>query len=433
VRIVAFAALALSAWLSATPVCAAGVPIVVQRDAASALTGVEYFVRAGLDRQSVSENGLAALTAESLLHMPVTFDRPGGGTATVPLADAIAASGGSIAYTMDGHDVRFYIEGVAGSEDALLQLFAGVLAKPSFSPDVVRDARNALQRKLDENQQIALQVALEMLDRSFYPGSSGMPPYGDAASLAQLTSHDAASFFARYYRRGGSVVSAVGAVDQLSSGTLDRLASAVSAGSTAPSRNYGQKLRGSSQQLVAHRDVNAPWLVAQYPAPPLGSRDFGAMLVLVAFIDRTLADVAEVPSVISRSLEDQATGTIYRYDAQPANLIVYLDGGLGDPTKTFATTLTVINLLGATRLQGSIEDFKATARGDFAFDSTSLENRAWIAGVFAMQGAPPQYMSRTLDAIARVSPTDLQRVARKYLGNPTIALILPRDTSVPNT
>lgn len=426
------AAVFASVLVLAVPARAA-VSIVTQRDDASGLTGVEYFVRAGLDRQAASQDGLAALTAESLLRVPVTYDRPGDGTATQPLADAIAASGGSITYTVDSRDVRFYVEGTADREDALLKLFSSALAKPAFSPQVVREARISVMRKLDDDQQLALQVAIEMLDRVFYAGSgAGMSPYGSAAGIAQLTESSVQSFFSRYYRRGGSVVSAVGAVDQLSPGTLTRLANAVPNGSTVAAPASGPKLRGSSQQLVAHREVSAPWLAAQYPAPQVSSKDFAAMLVLTAFIDRTLADVAGLPSVVTPTFEDQAIGTIYRFDARPANLVVYLDGGLGDPTKTFATTLTVINVLGAARLQGSIEDFKATARGNFVFDSTSLENRAWIAGVFVMQGMPPQYMSRTLDAIGRVSPADVQRVARKYLGNPTIALILPRDNGLPN-
>jgi predicted Zn-dependent peptidase len=37
-----------------------------------------------------------------------------------------------------------------------------------------------------------------------------------------------------------------------------------------------------------------------------------------------------------------------------------------------------------------------------------------------------------LQAIASTTPADVQRVARVYLGNPSIALVLPREESTQN-
>jgi hypothetical protein len=141
------------------------------------------------------------------------------------------------------------------------------------------------------------------------------------------------------------------------------------------------KLQSSSRQLIARRDVPVPWLVAQYPAPDLRSKDFGAMMILTAFMQRTLADVSEVPGLATKSGASRGVGAYYNFDTQPANVIIYVDGGLGDPTRTFATALTVVNVLG----QAKLKEMNATT------------------------GA------------------DLQRVASRYLALPTIALVLPRS------
>ena len=67
-----------------------------------------------------------------------------------------------------------------------------------------------------------------------------------------------------------------------------------------------------------------------------------------------------------------------------ATLVLYVNGGLiGNPSRAFATALSIVNVLAATRLQGSIDEFKAEAAGDFATDATTLETRAWLAAVFS--------------------------------------------------
>ncbi len=42
----------------------------------------------------------------------------------------------------------------------------------------------------------------------------------------------------------------------------------------------------------------------------------------------------------------------------------------------------------------------------------------------------PDFLDRALRAIAATTPEDVQRVARTYLGNPTIALVLPRRNAI---
>ena len=89
-----------------------GVTIVSQSDTAASLVGVAFVVRAGLDRQTMKQNGLAALVAEMIVRTPVTLPsdsaqgKPaqGNGT-TLPLEDAVAARGGSVHFTVDSGDV----------------------------------------------------------------------------------------------------------------------------------------------------------------------------------------------------------------------------------------------------------------------------------------------------------------------------------------
>jgi predicted Zn-dependent peptidase len=402
-----------------------GTTVVRQSDGAATLVGVALVVRAGLDRQTMKQNGLAALVAQTIMRTPV-------GSPAQPLEDAVAARGGSVQFTVDPSDVRFYIESLPGDATAVLGLVQSAIASPDFSPATVRDARAALVKRIAQSEQVALQVGLDMLSAaSSAQANAGLPELGTSASLAQLFPSDAASFYRAYYRRGGAIVSAAGSLDALAPDVLANLAGALAPGTTAPIAVHVPTLSGATREIVAHRDISSPWLIAEYPAPGVDSKDFGPMLVLASFVRRTLSDIAQVPGVVSPTFASRSVGAVYSYDHAPARLVIYVNGGLiGDPSRAFATALSIVNVLAVTKLQGSIDDFKAEAAGDFATDATTLETRTWLAAVFAQQNASPDFLNRALTAISATTAEDLQRVARAYLGNPTIALVLPRGTNL---
>lgn len=407
-----------------------GTTIVQQSDTRLPLVGVAVIVRAGLDRQTLKQSGLAALVAAAILHSPVARMA---NEAPVPLDQAITANGGSVHVTVDPGDVRFYIEALSTDAPVVIDLFRRALAAPDFSPSTMRAARGALVSQIAESQQYALQVGIDMLNAaSSQQANAGMPALGTPASLAQLLPADASAFYRTYYRRGGSYVSAAGRLDSLDPGALRAIAEALPEGDTAPVNVRVAPLRGASREIVTHRDIASPWLIAQYDAPSVESRDFGPMLVLAAFVKRTLTDIAQVPGVVTESLASRAVGAVYTYDRSPARLVLYVNGGIGNPSRAFATALSVVNVLAATRLEGSIDQFKAQAAGDFATSATTLETRAWLAAVFARDGTSPDYLDRALRAIAATTPEDVQRVARIYMGKPTIALVLPRSGNLQN-
>lgn len=398
-----------------------GVTMITQQDAAAPLVHVVYVVRAGLDRQSLAQNGLAALTAQTILGTRVNG---------VALEDAIAAAGGSISFVVDPSDVRFQIESLPQDANRVFGLARTALAAPAFDPATVRAARTRLIERIAENQQIALQVGLDMLSSTLATSANaGLPEFGIPAALAQLGPSDVRGFYSTYYRRGGSYVSAAGRIDALAAGTLETFGQTLPVGDTDAISVKLPKLEGASRQLVAQRDIAAPWLIAQYPAPAISSKDFGPMLVLASFMQRTLSDMADVPGVVTPTFASRSVGAVYQYENPQPNLVLYVNGGVGNANRSFSTALSIASILATTKLEGSIDDFKAMASGDFISGTSTLEARAWLAVLYDENGGQPDYISRTLNAISQTTAADLQRVAREYLSNPTIALVLPREDS----
>lgn len=397
------------------------VTIVEQNDPNAALVGAELALPAGLDRQRLDQSGLAALTAASIVRTPVDG---------VPLDDALAAHGGSVRFSVEPSGVRFYIEAYAPDADAVFTLFARALAAPDFSSATMSEARERLVSDIAQVQQEPLAVGIEMLALEQAGGNNvGQPVFGTPASLMELGPADAAAFYRSYYRRGGSSLSIAGRADAIGDATLHELAETLPVGaSTVVDTGLHQLGASGQRQLVARRDVSAPWLVVSYDAPSVKSADYGPMLVLAAFLQRTLGDIAEVPGTITPTPASQAVGAVYDYDSAMPSLVLYVDGGIGEPSRTFGTALSVVGILSATRLEGSITQFKRIAASNFVVEASTLETRARLAGVFARRTGSADYLDATLRSIDATTPADLQRVARRYLGKPTIALVLPRIT-----
>jgi predicted Zn-dependent peptidase len=416
--------LVLCAFLLIGAAPASGVTFVQQPDEASKLVGTEVLLQAGLDRQLPTQNGLAALAAQTILETPV--ESPSG---MAPLERAVRSGGGSITYAMEPHGVRFYLEGLAQNYATLSSLFTQALTHPDFSAQTVAAARAKLDTKSADDASLPLTAATEMLNGAFYQNSeAGMPPYGIPETVAQLTPGDVRAFYAAHYRHGDAIVSAVG--DLAHAGTNPAaIAEGLPPGVSPAVPVHTKALPSTSRELIARRSVSVPWLVAQYAAPDLRSKDFGAMLILTSFMQRTLADTNEAPGLETDSAVAQGVGALYNFDTTPANVVVYVDGGLGDPARTFSTALTVVNVLGHAKLGGDLQSMKAYAEGRFLESSQTLEDRAWLAGIFASQHMTADYRTAVLQAIAGTTPEELQRVAAHYLTTPTLALVLPRSQS----
>lgn len=399
--------------------------VVEQRDTQAPLVGTVVVLVAGTDRQTLAQNGLAALTAETIVRTPAAI----GGGAPKPLEDTIAAHGGSLRFTIANDGVEFYVESLPEDAAATLAAFRAAISHPDTSGAVVNDARTHLVARVKAADKNPYELGVAMLDAAAEHGSYGTTPLGNAATLAARLPADVRSFYESFYVSHGAVVSAVGRTDVLPADTLRTLLARLPQRETAPAKNVVPELSGASRSLVARRDIAAPWLLARYNAPSISSKDFGAMLVLTAFVQHTLADIAEVPGVVTPTAVSRSIGAVYGYDARGGTLTVYVNGSMGSPNRAFATALSLVNILSGTKMQGNIDQFKASAYGDFVTGAASLESRATLAALFAQSGASSDFLSSAMQAIQSTQTADLQRVAKAYLSQPVIALVLPRSTA----
>jgi zinc protease len=386
----------------------------VRPDAGLPLAGLTLWVRAGLDRQAGSQNGLAALVAESVLLTPVDGR---------PLADAVEAQGASLSIAVAPQQVRFFFEGTPEALTAAAPLVARALAAPAFDPAGLAAARAALGERIAANQDDPALVGLEMLRSSYYRDGAGFPALGNPGSLAAFAPADARAFFARWYVRGNAFVTAVGKTGPPTDAASRALVAALAPGS-APADTIAARPFGSApKRIVTQRDVGAPVVVLGFAAPAFGERDFPAALVMLSL----LGAVFERAGATTTPPAFRPVGTFYGYDAAPAHLALWLNGALVQPASGLAALDVLVKGAAAKPLGAAVlARYKEKARGEWALERLTLDDRAVAIGNAVARGLDADAAGQVGAAIAQVSAADVQRVAKKYFQKFDVALIVPR-------
>jgi predicted Zn-dependent peptidase len=126
----------------------------------------------------------------------------------------------------------------------------------------------------------------------------------------------------------------------------------------------------------------------------------------------------------------RASGTIYSYDIAPAHLAVWINGARVDPSVGLSALDAVLKRAAAQPLTADvIGRFRTQARGEWALENLSLDERAWAVGDAVVHGLDANVANSIDDAIGTVTPADVQRVAKRYFQKFDVAVVLPREGS----
>ncbi len=417
--ITAALALALAGPAAAAPATTAvdlgGARGYVQADPGAPLAAVQLFVRAGLDRQTGAQSGLAALTAEAVLRTPVEG---------APLVEAVAARGGSLDYAVAVRGVRFTLEAPPEALAGLAALVARALAAPADDAATLAAARGALGERIAEDEHNPIAVGQAMLRASYYREEAGLPALGTPGSLSALGPADVRAFHQRWYVRDAASLTEVGRTGPAVDAAARALAAALPAGSAAPPPALATRpFLNQPRQLVTSRDIGVSFAVLGFAAPPLGDRDFPAALVLRAL----LGDVLDHPSATSLPIQQREVGLIYGYDVAPAQLVLWIDGRLLDPATGLGTVAAVTKAAAGKPLAAAVLGrYKEAARGQWQLEALSLEERAASIDNAAALGLDPAALDAIPAAVDAVSAADVQRVAKRWFQKFDVALVLPR-------
>ncbi|MGC8484947.1 MAG: M16 family metallopeptidase [Candidatus Baltobacteraceae bacterium] len=389
------------------------------------VTFVQIDLRAGLDRQRESENGIAALDAHLLSRTSVEV----GGVA-LPLQDAIRSEGGDLSIHVHDDRVAIELAGLPEAMPTLVDVLATAMNAPDFSLPALTAARKALLDRIAERQQNNWELATEMLRRSLArSGNLAMPRDGTPFSIQHLSIAQARTFYRWNYRRGDLTTTIVGEEAPGLAGALVRLADALPSGSSPRVSSPPLLLDASSLILRTTRPTLSTMIVASFLAPKPTSADFPAMLVEAALMKRILAETAGLPKGLDAFYVSRSYGARYRSLGGRPQLLLYASGAVGRPDQLIGGALALSQMIGDGKLHGNIDRLKAQAIGDFARQESDPRLHLRLLRIYREAGGTGDPVAKTIAAIAKVTPADLARVAKRYLVHPTIAVVQGSDGS----
>ena len=393
----------------------------VRADGVSPLAAVGLNVRAGLDRQTDTQNGLAALVAESILRTPVS-----GGPGPAPaVTDAIDACGASASYEIDAQNIRFSLQGTPEAIAAAAPLLARALAAPSFSSATLTAARAALGDRIADGETDARLVGLQMLRASYYRDGAAFPSYGNPGSLSALGSADAKAFYAAWYLRGDAFLTAVGRTGPATEAASRALIGALPSGSAPSPALVTHPFGAEPKRLVTYRKIGAPYVVVGFAAPPIGDPDFAAAWVMRSL----LAGVFEHGGATTPPPFLRSVGTLYGYETSPAQFALWINGSRIDPSVGLGAVIALVKGTASKPLSDAVVNrYKETARGEWSLETLSLDDRSAALGNAVARGLDADASDAVPAAISGVTGADLQRVAKKYFQKFDVALVMPRGS-----
>ena len=421
-RTLALAAL-LALNLSGTAFAAAP-PVYEHADAAIPLAEISLWVPAGVDRESSDAGGLAALTAQTILHTMVTV--PGGSPQV--LGDAVADGGAAVTVTVTTRGARYALTGPPESLPPLAGLLAAAIAADPTAA-AVTDARTALDAEIAEETQVPILAGLDALRGAYYVDGSARPQFGTAASLAQLGVADVRRFRDAWYTSAGAFAATVGPVGPATQNAARQLVTALAAphAAGAPSAQPEQKTRAfgnDPRRIVIRRDVASPYVVVGFAAPAMGDADFAAALVVRSLLTDTFTSRENSPFPAL----GHASGAIYAFDVAPAQFALWIDGARIEPAAGLAAMSTLLESAAKSPLSAAaLGRAKSSARGEWLLDAASLDDRSEQMVSALDLGLPADAPDVVPAAIAAVTAADVQRVAKRWFSKFDIALITPRE------
>ena len=348
------------------------------------------------------------------------------------LAQQTADLGASLGAGAGADTATITVSGLSETTDTLISLMAEVLLHPTFPSDRLDRSKYQQTAQIGQRRTNPAALTADLASRVYYGGTPYAHPAPKAAEIAALTPEDLSAFHAAYYRPNGALLGVSGDVD------MNRLRKSLEVAFAG--WKPGPQTVGLPKADFKPQEATRIYLIDR-PGSAQTVLQFGNLSV-------RQNDPDYIPLVVAnRILGGGSAGRLfqnireqkgYTYGAY-SNLSASPWPGIWGASASVRTPVTEPAVREFfrefDRLQeepvptAELERAKRSIVGSFA---STLENPDGILGrtlELVQNGLPLDYWDTYPAHIQAVTPADIQRVARKYLGKNRIQLIAVGERS----
>ncbi len=396
-----------------------GLTVLVRENMATPVVAASLFVRVGSRWETEGDAGITYLLQQVLLK----------GTATrsaLEVAESAEALGGGISASADMDFSEVRATALARNWKKMLELLADVALHPTLPEAEIDGERQVMLTALRSRQDQPFPRAMDtVMARVYGEHPYGRPILGRPAALANSDRAALVSHHRRFYRAPRMILAVSGDVDARDVvDEIARLFAAAPAGEGDADPTPAPAVARADRTVIVKPSAQAQVVVA-FLAPPTSHPDYAAVKVLATALGGGMAGrlFTEV-----RDKQGLAYSTGGAYPSRLGPGVLYMQLGTAPANQARAEAAMLGEL---TRIQreplgpGELARAKAYLLGQFALDRRTNARLAWYDAFFEALGVGPDFADRYVGAVEAITAEDVQRVARTYLGAPTIVTLGP--------
>jgi predicted Zn-dependent peptidase len=398
---------------------ASGLTVLVRENAATPVVATSLFVRMGSRWETEDDAGISHLLQQVMLKGTTT--RTG-----LEIAETAEGLGGSISAAADMDFSELRATALARNWKQMLELVADVALRPILAADEIDGERRAVLTALRSRQDQPHPVALDtVMSRVYGEHPYGRPVLGRVAALQHIDRDGLLAYHRRFYRAPRLILAVSGDVNAREVvAEAARLFADAPAGDGEPEPVPPVAAARADRTVLVKPAAQAQVLVA-FLAPPVSHPDYAAVKVLATALGGGMA------GRLFREVRDKqglayVTGGAYPSRVGPG--VFYTQLGTAPANQARAETAMLGELERIRRdplSPAELSRAKAYLLGQFALDRRTNARLAWYDAFFEALGVGPEFAERYARAVEGVTALDVQRVARTYLGTPTIVTLGP--------
>jgi zinc protease len=404
-----------------------GLRVLAQELPAAGLVAVAVLVGASPRVEEPSQAGISILTREVMLQGTT---RRGG----QDLAEALDSLGASLQALTGPDHTEWTVLVPSEHVDQALELLAEVLTSPRFAPEDLEAQRRVSLVRLRQQRDQPPNRAAELAQSVLYPHHPYRNPLlGTPETVARLTREDLVRYHATFYTAPNTVVSVAGELPApVAVAKVQRAFSGLRT-SDLPAR---VKLLDSVEGALAHRptrrrDVRetqqtaGAWVAVAYLGVSVRHPDWPALRVAATVLGGGMASRL-FQAVREREGLAYAVGAGFPAQRGPAAVTLTRGRGPGHrgprPGRHAAGSG---GPAGAAPAPEEVARARRRAAGLHLLDHEDLRRRAFYPAWYELVGAGYRFDRQVTELVSRVTPADVQRVARRYLEHPAVAVVGP--------
>jgi len=387
-----------------------GLTVLVRENPTAPVVGISLMVKMGTRWETTDNAGISNFV--QLMMVRGTATRTGG-----QIVEAADAMGGGIEAVGDVDHSEIAATALSRHWIEMLDLVADVALRPTMPQGVIGAVRDFLLRQVRNRSEKPYDVALDTLTaRTFGRNPYAWDPIGLKEPLKKFDRDALLAHYKRHYVPGGTVLAVSGRVK-----ASEVLAQANRLFGQMPSAPVPVALPPAPPAPAPWREVRVvpgaqAHILMGALAPALTDPDHAAVKVLATVLGGGMAGRFFSELRDRRGLA-YTTGAQYPTRADTSYFVLQLGTAPENLARAEAALREQLERVGRERVsEAELRVAKAYLLGNLGMDRRTNARQAWYLAAYEEDAVGYEFLDRYVAAVRAVTATDVQRVARRYLG-----------------